>query len=726
MKPKVILKHIAVTFLLIFMGRSFYAQKKYVNADSICKIALSMPVDEGIRFLTQNAQKCNDAANSEDCHFMIFFTAGYLSQVNIERSGDPQKYTEYALQFYHEALRSNPENIQVLTNMYILYRNRAYEEALKTLDKLAEIDNENASKYYLNKAGIYAEKGDHAAEAMSYRQAFWADPNETACWNAFNAYNNIKTPGASFNGIMSFSKELADQKQYDYARNGYLFAIKKAIHVNDQGMANMACLKWLETVSLDPKHINTSMVNELPDTIKWRSECNVELHRLFADPLRFFLSNKNLNLSLKERHIMASVLLGFENEAIMKGNIKYAVQLLDIAFSMAPEFFQYHSEEMKDLSPIKMNIALELARVYTNYPEFDSDGSRFNTLIQRLFNEKAVHYQQKDLEAIQRSHTVLGLIYAERNVWRSDWYAGNAIYQLEHAIKIQKNLEKQDPSKYRPIPSLYQTLANGYAFTGQKEQEATAFLNASIGYLDIDYIDESAKFVRKAGSMNSLPQDKVSLLRTINSIINLRSDINHNRINFKEDPATLEKQITQNYVFTSVSPDYDSFLNRQRFKILSDIGQKVSGANPNYSYPVFEIKALEYLKKEKTLSSPKDIQRINHIEKTFRTNLQGSNIISVKPGANTINRAGNTKDLHLNTGESTTMVEINNDLFLIGKLYETISQQNNTNVKELKQIRIRQGYVTIPEAEKETEAEPIDRKMIQNTEGVKRIKVIPR
>ncbi len=727
MRPATIIQYISITLLFLFTGNKLQARGEFVNTDSLFEIASSMNPEDGISFLLENADNCRTDSDRDECVFKIFFSAGYLSQKAMlnSRGVDRDRYAEYAMRFYGKAYTMRPGNVQLLTNLYLLLRSQNnYERSLKILDKLIEADSENEGRYLSNKAEIFSETGDQLNAALFYGKAFFKDRNETECWNAFNEYNNIESLNEFYSGINSFIEELKEQGEYDLARQGYLFALKKAVLANDLATAGEASVAWLDVLSHTPQRINSSVVNELPDTLQWRSESNVFLHKLFTEPLNFLKTQKNRQFNPKERHLIATVLSGLESEAVMKGDIRYAIQLLEEGFAIAPWFYEYHSEALKDLFPVQTTIALELARLYTTYPEFDPDNSKFNDLIRELFNEKASHYRQKDIEAIIRSHTVLGLIYAERNVWRSDWRPGNAIYQLEHAIAYQKELEKKDPSNYKPVPSIYQTLAKGYAITGQKEREASALINAAKGYLDIDYIKASEKYVKRAAAAQALNTNQSQLLNALNSIIDLRSDILDNKINFREDPAILEQTITGSVLFADSAriPD-KSFLNRQRFKVLSDVGQKVSEANPGYTYPLFEIKALKYLKREKSLGSNQDIERINHIEKTFKMNLEDRNVIKVRPDTRIIDKSENAKNLHLNTGESNTTVEVNNDLFIIGRLYEAVSTQNR-NTKELKDIRVRQGYVTIPEAG--AEQQTIDKNRIQEIHGVKRVRTIPR
>jgi hypothetical protein len=255
---------------------------------------------------------------------------------------------------------------------------------------------------------------------------------------------------------------------------------------------------------------------------------------------------------------------------------------------------------------------------------------------------------------------------------------------------------------------------------------AEQMLDAAKDYLDIDILGEAQKLLSEAENITGISSEQRAMIESVSSIIKLRSDIRGNKLDFKDDPGIIEKKITGLPVFGTTGGLRDtSFLNRQMFKIFTDVGEKMTEFNPGYTAPVFEVKALNYLEREKTLNSYRDIKRLNHLERTFKVNLEDRNIIDISPGTDLMLRERDMKELRLNAGEGSTVVGISNDLFLVGKLYETISSGNSKeNVNEMKRIKVQRGHVTIPVSVME-EHPSTDEQRIKKINGVKRVTAIP-
>src|SRR6185295_10787206 len=94
----------------------------------------------------------------------------------------------------------------------------------------------------------------------------------------------------------------------------------------------------------------------------------------------------------------------------------------------------------------------------------DPKGQRLGSIINDMFRSKAAAYERGDLDAIQRHHTVLGMIYARRGVWTSTGRAQNAIFQLEHALSVARQREASVGPQ--PLPELKSQLADGYQSVG--------------------------------------------------------------------------------------------------------------------------------------------------------------------------------------------------------------------------------------------------------------------
>ncbi|MBA4410923.1 MAG: hypothetical protein C0397_16050 [Odoribacter sp.] len=415
-----------------------------------------------------------------------------------------------------------------------------------------------------------------------------------------------------------------------------------------------------------------------------------------------------------------------ESSALLDGNVKNAVQLLETALRIAPEFYVYDGDPMlKIYFPVKMDISIELARLYNRYPKLDLNHAKFDQLIFELFNEKSAHYLKNDLESIQKSHTMLGLIYADRNVWESSWGPANAIFQLEHAISIQKEIERKNPEKFKPIPSIYQMLSKGYKQTNRPEMESRALIDAAAGYLDLDNLSTADSILQKAKNISLQDVEYYQKLKELGLIKTIRLNIRNGNYDFKNGNAkSLEKNITEGDLFKMTNLKIDnSFLNRQKFKILADMGSKFTELNPDYKYPLFEIKALDYINKEKALGNYQDINRLNQIEGKFVKNLDNKDGIKVNQNKNALDVKDQSRSWSLNSGGYQSRIEASKDLFIAGKVYENISKGNNDKeVDGLDQVQIRQGEVIIPKELRDKET--IDEKKIQQVTGVKKVQVV--
>ena len=165
----------------------------------------------------------------------------------------------------------------------------------------------------------------------------------------------------------------------------------------------------------------------------------------------------------------------------------------------------------------------------------------------------------------------------------------------------------------------------------------------------------------------------------------------------------------------------NSFLNRQKFKILADMGSACSELNPNYKYPLFEIKALNYIDKEKALGNYQDISRLNHIEGKFINNLDSENTISINQNTNAAEN-NQLKSWSLNSGGYQSLIVANPDLIVAGKVYENIANGQSVNeLGGLDQIQIRQGEVIIPQELRDKKT--IDEIKIQQVKGVKNVRI---
>ena len=717
--------------LVIFLSLSvvIQAQKRgMADVDSLCNTALELPFEKGIALITSNFEKYSYIDGASDYLLKMNFTAGYLYQIASSESPDiRQTQLEKSLVYYRRAHAIDPTDISIINNLFMVYKALGNTDtAINTLNQAIKVDKKNKTKYEINKGDICYDSKDFKRAVEFYRLAFFEDVNnEGLGWKIFYSYSQLPNQAEAFDGLYTFSGELFDQGLFDLARNGFLYTVKNALTVNDNEKAEKACISWAETISRK-NSIAGSYVNELPDLKTWPSVCNKELQMLLTNSFTNSSNIKWWTANNYRRHIVATILLRMESSILMEGDIKSAVQMLENALKIAPEFYVYEGDpKLKIYFPVKMDVAIELSRLYNQYPKLDLDKAKYDALIQELFNEKSMHYLQNDLESIQKSHTMLGLIFADRNIWKSTWFAGNAIFQLENAIKFQKRIEKKNPERFKPIPSLYQTLAKGYKMTNQPEMEYKTLIDAAVGYLDLDNLSMADSIIQKVKNSTLQDVEYRQKLKELGLITSMRFNIRNENFGFREnDVKALEKNITESELFKMKNLKNDSsFMNRQKFKILTDMGSKCSELNPAYKYPVFEIKALAYIDKEKALGNYQDINRLNHIEGKFIMNLDRENVMKINQNLLASNVKDQSKSWSLNAGGYQTRIEANPDLIVAGKVYADIAKGNSDkNVDGFDQIQIRQGEVTIPKDLWDKAS--IDKATIQRVKGVNTVRMI--
>ncbi len=727
---KAITSKITVFLVLILcLSTILKAQDRVITeVNSICNTALKVPFNEGITLITSNFEKCQNSDQQSKCLYKMYFTAGYLYQMASNEFPDNRKsYLESSIDYYQKAHEIDRTDVSIINNMFLAYKTLGNTRAaLNILDQAIKADQNNKTKYDINKGDLYYDSKDYKKAIEQYMAAFFSNVNnEGLAWKIFDIYSQLPIQAEVFKGLYSFSEELFDQNLNDLARGGFLVAMKRALLAKDSVNAENACIRWAETISRK-NSVSGSFIDELPDLKSWPTDCNKELQMLLMNS---FVNTGNLKWWTQDdfrRHITASILLKMESAALMEGNLKNAEKMLETALDIAPEFYRYKSDNrLERYFPVKLDVAIELSRLYNRYPRLDSNQEKFNALIQELFNEKILHYLQNDLESIQKSHTMLGLIYADRNVWKSSWYAGNAIFQLERAIEVQRKIENKNPEKFKPVPALHQMLAKGYQQTNQPAKEYRTLIDAAVGYLDLDNLTMAESLVHDAKKRTVQDEGYNQKLKEVGLITTMRFNIRNGSYDFKStDVKALEKNITESELFRLTSEKKDnSFLNRQKFKIMADMGTKCSALNPAYKYPIFEMKALDYIDKEKALGNYQDINRLNLIQGKFIINLEKGDPIKVNQNMIKTDAKEPLKTWSLNTGTYQTQIEVNPDLIIAGKVYEKILNENNDQpVDGLNGIQINQGKVII--TDDALEKETIEKAKLQQVKGVKKVQVM--
>ncbi|NIM17709.1 MAG: hypothetical protein GTO45_37555 [Candidatus Aminicenantes bacterium] len=226
-------------------------------------------------------------------------------------------------------------------------------------------------------------------------------------------------------------------------------------------------------------------------------------------------------------------------------------------------------------------------------------------------------YQQENLFAIQKFHTVLGLIYAERNQWTSEWAPGNAIFQLRHALDVAQKRARVEKKDFQPLPHLHRLLADGYLLVEKVNLARIEYMEAMKGYLDIDSLDNAAKtYDRLEPLLENAPDTEVQKAVALNKILLVRLSISQWS---REDIEQKSKMDYENAAFFGWVKDnafkskQHSFINRQCFKALADAGTIAIQVGEPAAASHFYHVAYGVINKEDVLASMNDVSRLSKI-----------------------------------------------------------------------------------------------------------------
>jgi hypothetical protein len=226
-------------------------------------------------------------------------------------------------------------------------------------------------------------------------------------------------------------------------------------------------------------------------------------------------------------------------------------------YSRAERLFDEGVRVARPASTVSLDLQRELALLYFNHPDLDPDHRKFDALEQEIFQGKMGALQSGDLEAAQRYHTTLGLIYAGRGVWRSPRPARNAVDQLTWALDEAEE-RRQRQRFYQPLPELRQLLAHNLDSIGRRSEAAQRYVEAARALLDADDFtaaDAAAKNATRVGGEASV----AGAVR----VLALRSDL-------ARGGDAARSACSPDRLSALVRSGDAAFTARQQFKVLTD------------------------------------------------------------------------------------------------------------------------------------------------------------
>lgn len=611
-------------FLLFGQGLEIVDSRKISNR--ALELAKENKWDEAYSILQEGLRQCGADDKGRKSRGLLNFSLGYLYQ--IQADAEPEEsldFLEKSAEYYKKTLGDLPGNHQVISNLVlVLKRTGQWQQAVSELERAVDEDKERRGLYYLEIGDIYNENKKMADALDAYQKAAKQNlENDTPHWRILSIYREYREP-AEIIKILNYCEDLLGNGRTELARSGFELVMAKA-NSKTKKWAESALIQWAE-LGASQNWISEESLSILPDQNKWPGNALKELWAMMDVNTLTDISWWERNLL--RRHVAALVLTNVASSYVVNGEYEKAASVYEYALKLSPGIHEYRSRELRNRPVLPVKIDVELAKLYSRHESIDPDGDKFKNLEGRLkdlethlFRQKSEYYKLRDLESIQLSHTILGLIYAEQDIWESSWAPANGIFQLEHALSTAEKRAMRDSANFQPLPHLEKLLADGYKKVGQKTTAAACYLRAAKSYLDTDGLKEAEEALENAKALqyNDSPiiEERMSGLETILKGHYFVSNITVGDIK-DSSLSQLHRREPLMWLFSSDEMGLGTaFLNRQRFKVLSDFGSVASQVGDYLKALWLHTEALSKIYAEENLACNGDAFRLDMIKDTI-------------------------------------------------------------------------------------------------------------
>jgi hypothetical protein len=522
---------------------------------------------------------CGTGADGRDCRVLSAAGLGAVlqRQGSADRRNHDSLYTA-SVAYYDRILREVPNSPDALYGKALAYRALGPHEWQESFFKQApSLDSARASLYFTFQGDYYASAKRLPEAAAAYRQAVRQDgENDGARAGLVDA---LAALGRQSSLELLQSARDWESRYPESASSAYRAVLINAFAPGSQRDA-IADSAMLGLVRVQTR--NRLAVGAVPRevSVTWTPVREI---RSFLDSARATVAPW-WGLTDERRTVLAQSALAGGKAAAAAGR-----------FDAAEHLFAEGVRIARRSSSVSLDLQRELALLYFHHSELDASRAKFDALEQNIFEGKMGALASGDLEAAQRYHTTLGLIYAERGVWTSSTFARNAEQQLGWAL--DKADERQQRQRfYQPLPELRRLLAHAQDSLGHRGDAARRYAEAAEAFLDADDFAAASDAVRNAmrlgaGSDAALAQRALAL----------RSDLGRGGL---PDAACMPDRIG------ALGRTGDAaFIARQRFKMFADCAELAEQRARAYAMDAFALVDTSRI----TLVGGNDVARLERI-----------------------------------------------------------------------------------------------------------------
>lgn len=471
-----------------------------------------------------------NCGSDKRCRVILDYSTGYVWQRVAENAPDEEANLERAARAYKRVLDVQRGHSPTLANLAAVYERLGQsEERRRVLQMGAHLDGTKATPFALQLGDLLQRQvpPDWNGALRAYQRAARVSPGDPAPPQRIVIMHRrmpIQEIRPQFLGSLAKWEEHFPS----VARDGYEVVVE-ITRESQPKLAAEALLGWVRLLgkadTISSEQVRSAVHGFAERTGVWHG-VNDELRTaveelneaLTVPQAGSWFESQYWSRTDQRREALAGLKLSVGRAFLLDGRLEAAESCWKTARDSAPNSGGKRAW---------LELTTSLATLYSTNPRFRPGSfdtladDAFDALENELFVGKGNAYASNDLAAIQRFHTVLALIYSERNQWVSDEQYRNALFQSSRAIHTA---EKRKEFDYDPLPYIKQLRAEGMAAVAKDaelretfyskpevflddrrqthpdlEREAgMAYLEASRAYLDADALEGAANMLQNA------------------------------------------------------------------------------------------------------------------------------------------------------------------------------------------------------------------------------------
>lgn len=667
-----------------------YDQARALAASARERARTGAVTAEDAAALARTVTECTQGPAGAPCRAILRFTSGLLAEQRAESEPARREgLLRRAIGHYEAILRETPDHtpsLQSLAAVYVKLGDAGRAEAL-LVDALRQHPQADGLALALGDFYRTAKRWDDALRA--YVQAAAASSTAELPRRRMVECYRALLPGR----LPEFRKFLSEIEVGfpSVAESGYRAIITHTLQT-DRPAAEAALVR-LVSVLAAARRLTPDRLDRLP--AGWAPV--VELKRYVETPDQVPPAPWWRG-PIEHRHGLAEAALALGHQAALEGKVAETAARWEVGRRVAPDYDVYAFGPLRGFRVVRLDLQTALALHYFKFPSLDPGERKFAAVIQDLFRTKAGAYAADDLPSIQRHHTVLGTILAQKKAWNPGRVDG-ALFQLENALKTAAKRDGREGT-YQPLPELRGLFADGLAATNEVDRARATYVEAAQAYLDTDGLRDTGRMLERARSLARDGRAPESVrIAQLETILRTRDEIAQ-ATGSKLDPASGDYAFAANGSHGWIAGPPPSalgkdFIERQRFKVLSDLVERARTAGQPAASQEFARRAFKTaVEGVEHLTGTGDLLRLERI----RARATDQKVLDFKPL--TVEQARTTNVVAPKTWVLTdsavgraAYVHVEHDDLLAAKV---VGELSRTPVADRPDFRVSRGRIVLP------------------------------